>query len=170
MKSISKLNRKATAVFCQLLERLDNCAQAKVRRYLKIHNGSYLPLSMERLTRGIQTVWGDGTLYGLSHTYEQNGDLMRDPEITFLVVDYRTQPGDFNLIGVYPETYQLDRLGIYQKCIDIEDYHLVSYRPALMRDLTGFSNQWMQNILDQGFLDTVWVRKDALIIANQFNQ
>jgi len=33
---------------------------------------------------------GKVTTYGLSHYYEQNGDLLRDPEMVFIVVDNRS--------------------------------------------------------------------------------
>jgi len=75
--------------------------------HVKIPNDPYMPLLIEWLGKGPS----DGDLVAVSHTYEQNGDLMRDPEIVFLVT------GDIWT----PMSFRNDSVGVYRESMIIED-------------------------------------------------
>ena len=64
--------------------------------YVRIENEPYMPLVIERI--------GDNE-YSIAHYFVQNGDMMRDPEITFRIDDKN------KWLDVL--TYQLDSMGIY---------------------------------------------------------
>ena len=140
------INKTATEVFCRLLRKLAE------RQYIKLVSEGYMPLSMECILENIETPYGDAKLYSLCHYFEQNGDLMRDPEMCFLVVDNRTESNQYELIGIYPQMYRLDSLGIDQESIRIENSKMVSFREAMQRDHAIFACLWMKNIKQQGFL------------------
>jgi hypothetical protein len=75
----------------------------------------------------------------VAHYYEQNGDLMADPEMTFLVsaVDGR----------VYPLSYRQDGLGIYRESVKFNEAGQIDgHYPREQRDEATFSGQWMKNI------------------------
>lgn len=81
-------------------------------------------------------------IFSLAHYYEQNGDLMQDPEMEIAV--------DFQNEEVEPLTYQLDALGVYQtvyKTINGKLY--ISER--LRRELDDFLRQWLKNVLNQQY-------------------
>ena len=71
------LNEKAEAIFRKLTEGL-----VKVGDHRKIDNapGSFMAVSIEIIGRS-----GLGPLMSVAHYYEQNSDLMRDPDVVFLI-------------------------------------------------------------------------------------
>jgi len=82
-----------------------------------------------------------GPLFSIAHYYEQCGDLMRDPDMTFL----RGSDGNY-----YPLTYRQDNLGIDQDAIVWTDEgNIKGYHPKMQADMTSFANGWMKNIKDQ---------------------
>jgi hypothetical protein len=83
----------------------------------------------------------------VAHYSEQNGDAMRDPEITFLVV-----PAEQGTTWT-PITFENSYLGCYQVVASVSSDGLVEARdPALMRDLRDFATQWDRNLKQQGFI------------------
>jgi hypothetical protein len=90
------LNHTATRIFANLLNKLNN------EEHCKLTSDDFMPLSMELLQTGITTTYGKANLYCLMHTYVQEGDLMRDPEMCFLVVDSRIDATDYNNLHVFP--------------------------------------------------------------------
>lgn len=94
----------------------------------------YMPLSIERLYADPLPV------YGMMHYTIQNGDLMRDPDMTF-----RVDPAAGT---VEPLTFQNDFLGLYQE-VYLDGGK--RYRPRLRTDLDNFLWQWLKNIMEQGY-------------------
>jgi len=111
-----------------------------------------MPLVIERIAENIMTDFGAAKLYSLAHYYEQNGDLMSDPQMCFLVIDQRTQTKDIEHIFIYPQMYQLDGLGIYEESILIKDNRVIGCKKAWQDGHCGFANLWLNNIRQQGFL------------------
>jgi hypothetical protein len=82
-----------------------------------------------------------GPIYSIAHYYEQNGDLMKDPDMTFL----KGADGEY-----YPLSYQQDGLGIYQDAVDWDDNgNIKGFRVKMQADMTSFANDWMENIKNQ---------------------
>jgi hypothetical protein len=82
-----------------------------------------------------------GPIYSVAHYYEQNGDLMKDPDMTFL----RGADGEY-----YPLSYQQDGLGIYQDAIEWDDQgDIKGFRAKMQADMVSFADEWMKNIKDQ---------------------
>ncbi len=74
--------------------------------------------------------------YSIAHYYEQNGDLMRDPEITFRI--------DEKEGAIWALSYTQDNLGIY--------YETKDRSQKQVEELLGFFDQWLINIENQGFV------------------
>jgi len=110
--------------------------------YARIDNGSpgFMPVVVERLR---ETDYG--TIYSVTHYYEQNGDLMCDPDVEFLkIVGQDTY--------YFPLTFRQDNLGIYRQLVDIYSVNGKTVRLCDHRrqaDLVTFCNQWMRNIKAQ---------------------
>jgi len=81
-----------------------------------------------------------GPMFSVAHYYEQNGDLMKDPDMVFI----KSQEGDY-----YPIEFQQDNLGIYQRAVEWEGGKVKSFIPKLQQDLAKFAATWMRNIKDQ---------------------
>lgn len=94
----------------------------------KVEHEPYLPLSTER----------HGDYIHLSHTFIQEGDLMRDPEVTVL---FNTE-----LRAATAIDYTNHPLGIYQV---VRTAEWVNEKEE--RDLNKFLLTWLKNIKQQGF-------------------
>ena len=138
---MKQLNNKSTHVFLKLIKKLGE------EGHIKIESKGFMPLTLEFL-HNVQTGTGQGKLYSLSHSYVQNGDLMRDPEMCFIVV---TDPVTNNTL-IYPQMYQQDSLGLYEESVHITDGKVTGSIPIWQAAHCSFANMWLKNILAQGFL------------------
>lgn len=142
------LNRKATIVFVKLIDTL------KDGQYRKIENSPFMPLSMEKIGSGISTPWGTANLYSLCHYYEQNGDLMQDPEMCFFMIDSRQGfTADFEKVVIAPYIFQQANLGIYEESVRMAGCSLSKFHRPMQKAHTEFANGWLSNIQSQGFLN-----------------
>src|SRR6188508_3414085 len=99
---MKKLNETSIKIFLKLLQKLNG------KTDLKIIREGFMPLVLEKLEINIITPFGNGITYSLSHNYVQNGDLMRDPEMVFIVIDNRRNETDYKDITILPQMYQQD--------------------------------------------------------------
>jgi len=106
-------------------------------RYLELRSGEdsgLMPLTIQRI--GADEI-------AVAHTYEQNGDLMYDPEMTFRI---DTEKGTLE-----PLTFRQDGgLPIYQEVYPEPG----KWIPKLRSDLSAFTDQWLKNIEAQGRVRT----------------
>jgi hypothetical protein len=88
--------------------------------YMKFTTPGYMDLVMEDI--------GNGKI-AMSHYYEQNGDLMADPDMTFIV-----DKDNKYLIG---DSFQQDNLSYYEEAND---------NPIVINDFNTFTSDWLRNI------------------------
>jgi len=82
-----------------------------------------------------------GKLFSVAHYAEQNGDLMRDPEVVFIL----GADEEF-----YPVIIQQDFIGKYQDVLEYDETGKIKgWYPRLQADLAAFANFWLKNIKDQ---------------------
>ncbi len=143
---MKKINQQAARIFCKLLDKMG------IQEHTKFTSEGFMPLVMEQVGELINTPWGKGQLYSLAHYYEQNGDLMRDPEMVFIVVDNRKDAKDYDFIGIYPQLFQQDSLDLYEESVNIVNNTVTTYKPHWQAAHVSFANQWLKNIQQQGFL------------------
>ena len=117
---------------------------------VRIAVSGYMPLSVEEIGSS-----GDGhRLVSLCQYGEQNGDLMRDPDIVFLFHNVpdgmAAEPVSFrnDYLGIVQEVYQYDETG--------RRTHVV---PSLKQELKEFAESWFSNLKDQGFFASTAVRE-----------
>lgn len=111
-----------------------------------------MPLTMERLGGDFVSIWGAGEFYSLCHCHKQNGNLMQDPEMCFLVVDNRRSSGDFKNIHIVPCMLQNAALGVYEESISFMSGRVGIYLPKMHTGHLGFAAIWLANIAQQGFI------------------
>jgi hypothetical protein len=119
-------------------------------RAVRITVPGYMPLSVEEIGSS-----GDGhRLVSLCHYGEQNGDLMRDPDIVFL---FHKLPDSAT---AEPVSFRNDYLGIVQ---DVYRYDEAGRRThvllTLKQELKEFAESWFANLKDQGFFASTAVRE-----------
>ena len=143
---MKKISTEATKIFCRLLDKL------KGRDHIKLESEGFMPLTIDRLESDISTPYGNGALYSVAHYFLQNGDIMSDPQMVFVVVDNRKDEKDFDMIGIYPQMYQQDSLGLYEESVQMEDGKVATYNKYWQPAHCKFASQWFRNIKQQGFL------------------
>ena len=129
----------------QLIEEHGGLAAVQ-EHYLRIENPPFMRLVIEV----VGTLFPNGTCeVSVAHYGEQNGDQMRDPEITFLVV-----PSEVAEWQWHPLTFTNDYVGTYQIAAEYDNFGRLRARDArLQRELCEFVEMWDRNIKHQGFLE-----------------
>lgn len=101
----------------------------------------YMPLVVEQLYIDDK----GRTVFSVAHYGEQNGDLMRDPDME-IAVDHAGRT-------VEPLTFRNDYLQRFETVYKRDAAGRLLYSPRLRSDLDDFLRQWLKNIDEQGFLD-----------------
>lgn len=110
--------------------------------HVEVVNPPYQSLVIEYLhergPRGLLTV-------SVAHYGEQNGDLMRDPEMVFEV------EGSGSTMVFKPFYWRNDYCGVEQYSVRLEGSS-VKIEPELLREHEEFAVLWNENLDQQGFL------------------
>ena len=125
---MSSLNFDATLVFLELIKDVNDENSSKrfdKHNYWPDCSGGFMAVQVEKIN----------FLYSVAHYYKQNGDLMADPEMTFVVFD------DL----VYPASFTQHSLGLYEVSM-IWTMGGWTLDPTLQKNHTDFANQWFKNI------------------------
>ena len=97
--------------------------------HLQLDHSPYMPLVIERHNNEVAVM----------HTFIQNGDLMRDPEVTFLLPTWSPTSITQDAVGVYREVYVI-----------VNGRQMVNQK--LLHELKAFARMWAQNLRAQGFI------------------
>jgi hypothetical protein len=110
---------------------------------ISIQVEGFMPLSIEQIGVGPR----GGVLLSVMHWFEQNGDLMRDPDV---VVEVFPQTGTWLALS-----YRQDSVGLMQEVAIGSDLSEKQKRAGerLARDIQKFLKQWDRNIGEQGFVE-----------------
>ena len=87
-----------------------------------------------------------GCVFSVAHYGEQNGDLMRDPDVTFLV-------GDGG--GVHPLSFRNDYVGCEEVAVEFVERNRLQVDEQVLYVLVDFCNGWMKSINEQQDLGIV---------------
>jgi len=111
-------------------------------RAVRITVSGYMPLSLEEIGSSEEGY----RLVSLCHYGEQNGDLMRDPDIVFL---FHNLPGG---AAAEPVSIRNDYLGISQEVYRYDETGKRTHVfPMLKQELQEFARTWFATLRDQGF-------------------
>jgi hypothetical protein len=129
------LNNQATEVFNKLIALAkDNEGHVKIK-----NNDVFKPVSVEHLyTHDFGAFKAES--YSIAHYDIQNGDLMADPEITFIFIP--------DLNRVYPSSFTNHYVGIYKESLFEENGKWKIWEKE-QTDEAIFCNTWMMNIKQQ---------------------
>ena len=117
---------------------------------VRIRVEGYMPLSIE----AIGTSADGNRLISLCHYGEQNGDLMRDPEMVFELFTH----GEAS--AAEPLSFQNDYMGLFQEVYRYDDTGKKTHvKTRLKAELKSFARTWFTNLKEQGFLGDSAVRE-----------
>jgi hypothetical protein len=106
---------------------------------IRVEIDGYMPLCIERIGKGPRGMPALSiAMYG-----EQNGDMMRDPDLELEIRDFTAGPW-------YPYRFRNDYFGVEHEPIRVEDGKEVIDH-AMVRDLEIFARQWDSDLRIQGF-------------------
>lgn len=129
------LNIKATDVFLKLISLAD-----KNNGHIKIQNNeSFMPVHVEHLETFL---FGEykAISYSIAHYGEQNGDLMADPEMTFIFLP--------DIKKAYPSSFTNHYAGIYRESLFLDNEKWMINKKE-QADEALFADDWMMNIKNQ---------------------
>jgi hypothetical protein len=127
-----------------ILQILDKAGGYRSDLYLRIENPPYMVLVIEATPEpgplGVPAI-------SVAHYGEQNGDLMRDPEMCFEL----SNPLGMGRI-LSPFYFRNDYLGVeqYSRTREGDNYVFV---PGLLHEHESFTRVWDKNLRAQGFLE-----------------
>jgi len=143
---IQPLNKRATNTFLRLIDRADRPGETIVFG----EGGTYMPVYVtyihdECVGRRVYR------RYTIAHHYAQNGDLMADPTMDFLVTTWgyqaTTRDRQLNTLA-YPVYYRQDSPQYITDALEYR-YGVAYVRWRAQRQLATFANKWMSNIREQ---------------------
>lgn len=108
---------------------------ARLVAHLHLELSCYEPLVIERIGQYQISV---------AHYFEQNGDLVSDPDVVFF-----TGYGAWVPIEI---TYNFGRTFRYAM-LNADDTQIYKINVAQQASLAAFTEQWAQNLRDQGWLE-----------------
>ena len=134
IEGISKLDTKATRIFCALMEMANNNSG-----YITLGElGNVIePLSVEIYDTTHRLDDKPVVIYAIQHSWVCNGDLMADPLMFFIYSPMEKT--------VYPISYQNDPLA-YEYSLRFTDDGGCEINQQMQKEHTQFANQWMRNI------------------------
>ncbi len=117
---------------------------------VKLTVDGYMPLSVEDIGQSAE----GHRLISICHYGEQNGDLMRDPDMVF-------QFHECDDVKVAePISFRNDYMGIHQEVYRYNDEGKATHvNTRLKAELKSFSRTWFRNLKDQGFLSPQAIRQ-----------
>jgi len=124
------INKSAARAMRKMMSMMEN-GYAKIQK-----SSSFMAATIELIGQNEL-----GKLFSVAHYAEQNGDLMRDPEVVFIL----GADEEF-----YPVIIQQDFIGKYQDVLEYDETGKIKgWYPRLQADLAAFANFWLKNIKDQ---------------------
>ena len=129
MKAISQRAKKVMDVLTGYIDGAND--------HKKIDNtkGTFMPVHVEHVNK-----CSLGQIFSIAHYYKQNGDMMRDPDMEFIL------GGDGEY---YPISFWQDAPTIRDEPLTWKNGEMVSYNEKRQAALVTFANTWMRNIKEQ---------------------
>lgn len=124
------LNKQATKTLYKLMNLMSEDHYARIDN----SNGAFMAVSVEGISENEKYLQ-----ISVAHYYEQNGDLMADPEMIFIYVKAK---GSF-----IPCYYKQDGILLSEEeSVRFENGEIKAYRKAMQESHCIFANIWMKNI------------------------
>ena len=139
---VKQMTRPYSQIYDRLMPLLPENWQAGFKAY-KLHSDGFMPLSVEYL--GNDPLHSNRLVISLTHYYEQNGDLMRDPDMTISISTDPEWPVAEAL------SFEMSAPPLYQAVYTTGEDGKARVYPKLKKQLNSFLLQWLRNLHNQGF-------------------
>jgi len=127
------INQQAKKVMDVLTEGVD--IDADDSKKIDNTNGVFMTVHVEHVTDCEL-----GQIFSIAHYYEQNGDLMRDPDMEFI----KGGDGEY-----YPISFWQDSPLVREEPLTWKGDKVATYYEKRQAALVTFANMWLKNIKEQ---------------------
>jgi hypothetical protein len=136
------LSKTATKQFEKILAQMP-APEEGYHTHVKFNKSDiFMPVCVEVIEHVGTDNWG--RVVSLAHYGEQNGDLMADPEVTFIEYTFPEHS------EWYPMSHRMDYMGKDSQYIERDENGVPKrFSKAMQADLAVFCNMWMKNIINQ---------------------
>jgi uncharacterized protein YqiB (DUF1249 family) len=107
--------------------------------YFKFKSGGLMDLVIEKLY-DVEFKSQKGIVYSMAHYGEMNGDLMKDPDMTFVVL-HQSQ-------SIEALSFQNDYVGYYQ---EVYNSDFTACLKTARKELNEFLSMWLDNVLSSRY-------------------
>ena len=129
-----KENGEIKMIYETIYKKLEKLGITELVKYKKLKSEGYMDLSIDILSDNEEEKH-----IAMAHNFIQNGDVMADPDMEIKIYK-KTKMAE-------ALTYQLSSLGIFQRVYPEPG----KVYPKLKIQLNSFLDQWLTNLLSQGF-------------------
>lgn len=131
-----KINQEAAKTFQKLIKAMGEEKHARIDN----SNGTFMPVHIELLNSNKDLAGRPVSIYSIAHYFEQNGDLVPDPDMVFAVSN---RDPDY----IWPTAIQTQFY--YREGLREGEDGKWSINVREQKDQAIFAGQWMKNIKDQ---------------------
>ena len=133
-----KENGEIKMIYETIYKKLEKLGITELVKYKKLKSEGYMDLSIDILSDNEEEKH-----IAMAHNFIQNGDVMADPDMEIKICK-KTKMAE-------ALTYQLSSLGIFQRVYPEPG----KVYPKLKIQLNSFLDQWLTNLISQGFNSTI---------------
>ena len=125
-------------IYETIYKKLEKLGITELVKYKKLRSEGYMDLSIDILSDNEEEKH-----IAMAHNFIQNGDVMADPDMEIKIYK-KTKMAE-------ALTYQLSSMGIFQRVYPEPG----KVYPKLKKQLNSFLDQWLTNLISQGFNSTI---------------
>jgi len=131
-------NGEIKMIYETIYKKLEKLGITELVKYKKLRSEGYMDLSIDILSDNEEEKH-----IAMAHNFIQNGDVMADPDMEIKIYK-KTKMAE-------ALTYQLSSMGIFQRVYPEPG----KVYPKLKKQLNSFLDQWLTNLISQGFNSTI---------------
>jgi hypothetical protein len=181
-RTMTQLSKEAKKVLLSIIDNYLKDQESTVVNANKPNSG-IMPVHVEVVQTGLQHQSNKNCfVVSIAHYYEQNGDLMADPLMEFLVSDYRHIVGNketkdnelLDLVGIWPTRFYQDGIFARDESIILFEDNKPSKFVTTMHQHCSFCTGWFKNIKWQQNIKIAinttpssWGKQSLPILTNQ---
>jgi len=123
----------------------------------KVENGLHPPLEISLLGAFTSTILGKAALYTLCQYIRQGDYRLRNPEMTFMIIDGRQRQDDYHFVAATPCRFINEAVDVFEDSIEFQNDSdgMAINELELHRKHIAFAENWLEKIAAQGYLDLI---------------
>ncbi|PWS30263.1 hypothetical protein DF947_17665 [Pedobacter paludis] len=128
---------------------------AQSRPGQKLENGSHPSLEINLLGTYSNAGFGAATLFTLGQHIRQGDYLLKNPEMTFMMIDGRQHADGYEFVVATPCRFINEAVDVFEDSIEFQNDSdgMAINELDLHRKHIAFAENWLEKLEGQGFLD-----------------